>query len=66
VGALGEGGGICGVGTDPVESGIADCDRVVAVGAVGGRPVAAPAREVDRTRPRTANPRTATKRTIAA
>jgi hypothetical protein len=66
VGALGEGGGICGVGTGPVASGILGGDGVVRDDEVEGRPVAAAAREEDRTSPRTANPSTATKRTIAA
>jgi hypothetical protein len=68
VGALGVGGGICGVAMRPVAGEIAAGDGVRdrAGDASGRRPVDAPARDEERTRPSMANASTAMKRTIAA
>ena len=68
VGALGVGGGICGVGIRPfvrgtlVGGGVADRD----CRSFEWRPVDAPADPVERTRPRMANASTPTNRTIVA
>lgn len=67
VGALAVGGGICGVATGPVERRIPVGDGAGEdMPGSSGRPVEAPAKDEDRTRPRTANPSTAMNRMIAA
>lgn len=68
VGALGVGGGICGVAMRPVAEEIAAGDGVGdrVTDASARRPVDAPASDEERTRPRMENASTPMNRTIAA